>query len=220
MPPPVPPRLTAILEAPDPGAREVAWEEFVREYSGIILHAVRNRSSSQDEAMDRYVFALEQLKAEGFKRLRTFSANGRGEFTTWLFVVVRRLGVDHHRREFGRLKTAPGSAASGSLEQAARHRLARFLAEEMDLDRIRDSHTPDPETAAFLEERRQALGQALDGLEPRDRLLVTLRFVDGLAVREIAQAMGFQSPFQVYRRLEKILSSLKDRLLSRGISEM
>ena len=216
---PLPSRLSALLGASSPDAREAAWEAFVGEFSKILLHATRHGSSSYDETMDRYAYALDQLRSDDCRRLRAFSANGRAEFPTWLFVVTRRLCVDHHRRQFGRPRNKPSSEGGSSPEQAARHRLAYLLSEELDLDRVPDPSTPDPETNAWIEERRRALEEAVASLQPRDQLLITFRFVDDLSVREISRVMRFRSPFQVYRRLDKILKTLRLGLRDRGISE-
>jgi len=216
----LPRRLSDLLDAPGPDARSSPWEAFVGEYSKILIQAVRTGSRSYDETMDRYAYVLGKLQADGCRRLRGFSATGRGEFTTWLFVVARRLCVDHHRHRFGRPKKASDSQEGTHPEWAARHRLANLISEELDLDRFPDLVNPDPETEAWLAERRQALVAALACLEARDQLLITLRFVDELSVREITGVMSFRSPFQVYRRLNKILSGLQSRLQGQGISEL
>ena len=57
----------------------------------------------------------------------------------------------------------------------------------------------------------------MDELEPRDRLLLALRFDDGRSAREIAAIMRFPTPFHVYRRLTAVLEMLKASLRRRGI---
>lgn len=54
--------------------------------------------------MDRYAHVLDKLQVDDFRRLRTFVADGRGKFTTWLTVVVRRICLDHHRQRYGRVR--------------------------------------------------------------------------------------------------------------------
>jgi len=217
----LPSRLTELLKASSQDAKDEAWEGFVAQFSKIILRAARNGSSSHDETMDRYAFALEKLRADEFGRLRGFKAYGRGQFTTWLFLVTRRLSVDYYRKQFGRTleKASEGGVQPDSNgEQTARRRLAGLLAEELDPARLPDTASPDPEEHAWMEERRQILNEALDHLSPRDHLLITLRFVDDVSVRQIARAMSFNSPFQVYRRLKKILARLRLHLEERGIN--
>ena len=78
------------------------WRAFVEQHSRIIMHACRSVGSDYDVVMDRYAHVLEQLQQDGFERLRAYAPDGRGKFTTWLTVVVRRLCLDHHRGRYGR----------------------------------------------------------------------------------------------------------------------
>lgn len=52
-----------------------------------------------------------------------------------------------------------------------------------------------------------------------DRLLLKLRFEDGLPVRKIAEVMRFASEFVVYRRLKSLLTDLKRRLEEAGVHD-
>jgi len=191
---------------------------LVEGYSKLIFHAARNGSSSYDDTMDRYAHILDRLRAEDFRRLRSYSSEGASQFTTWLFVVARRLSIDHHRLTFGRTSPDPELGSAQAEEQAARKRLARLLVEELDPNTLRDAGGEDPETSVWLAERNEALEGALQTLEPVDRLLLTLRFVDDLPVRKIATVMPFRSPFQVYRQLKKVLETLHRALHQKGIS--
>jgi hypothetical protein len=44
-----------------------------------------------------------------------------------------------------------------------------------------------------------------------------MRFEDQRSAAEIARAMGFPTPFHVYRRLNKLLGELRATLEARGI---
>jgi RNA polymerase sigma factor (sigma-70 family) len=218
-----PPLLTSLLSASELNEKDMAWEAFVTEFSRIILKAACNSSASQDETMDRYAFVLEKMREDDFRRLRGFDPKGRGSFTTWLFLVTRRLSIDHHRHRYGRQTALPEGDESPPgvrSDSLARRRLADLLGEEMDLVHLPDSSTPDPETHAWLEERKRVLEEGLDGLSPRDQLLITLRYVDEVSVRQIARAMGYRSPFQVYRRLKGVLSQLRAHLEHHGVTEL
>jgi len=46
-----------------------------------------------------------------------------------------------------------------------------------------------------------------------------LRFEDDVSVRGIAQALGFPTPFHVYRRLSGVLAPLRRSLVQRGVEE-
>lgn len=61
------------------------------------------------------------------------------------------------------------------------------------------------------------LSESLQILSPEDRVLVTMRFLDGQSVADIARALRVdQKP--LYRRLEQALTKLKTRLLSFGVT--
>jgi DNA-directed RNA polymerase specialized sigma subunit len=65
----------------------------------------------------------------------------------------------------------------------------------------------------------RALASALATLEPRDRLLIKLRFEDGLPMPEIAQQLRLPTRFHAYRRLTEVLGSLRQALERGGIGE-
>ena len=67
--------------------------------------------------------------------------------------------------------------------------------------------------AAALE---RALEAALAQCEPDDRLLLKLRFQDGLQIARIARLLGVEQK-PLYRRLERIIATLRAELESRGI---
>lgn len=210
---PLPPELSALLDAGDEIARETAWKQFVETHSPLLLHAARAVGRSYDATMDAYAYLLEQLRRDDFHRLRAYVADERSGFTAWLLVVARRLCVDHLRQRYGRRDApSPRSREAG----AVRRQLVDLLAEELDVTSLTDPSGHDPETEMRSRELGTALTNALAGLDPLDQLLLKLRFEDGLSVREVGRVMSFSSPFQVYRRLNAILKRLQDALRQRG----
>jgi len=89
-----------------------------------------------------------------------------------------------------------------------RRRLAELISEEIPLTAIVDYSTPDPEAAAQSSERADAVRAALRTLEPRDRVLLKLRFERELPAHAIADVLGFSTQFDVYRRLRVVLALL------------
>jgi RNA polymerase sigma factor (sigma-70 family) len=89
-----------------------------------------------------------------------------------------------------------------------------LLSEQVDLAGLPDPAAPGPEAELIASEQSRALATALAGLEPRDRLLLKLRFEDDLSAREIAALIRFPTPFHVYRRINALLESLRLRLAS------
>lgn len=164
--------------------------------------------------MDQYAYILEQLRCDDFKRLRSYAADERSEFTTWLVVVARRLCLDYRRRRYGRPRAASAGAA---LEHVVRKRLVDFVAEDIDRSGYLSSDGADPEMELRAAQLRDALREALDGLPTRDRLLLALRYEEELTAREITHLMGFASVFHVYRRLTSVQRSLRAQLEGRGV---
>lgn len=216
---PVPPQLAAVLAASDDVNRSHAWASFLEEYSALLLATTRRTAASHDGAMDRYAFILDQLRDDDFRRLRAFAGNGRGQFTTWLVVVARRLCVDHYRHAHGRLQGAEGSSAAESLEHIARRNLIDLVAGEIDWEGIEDGRTPQPDAEVVREERRAALEKVVGQLDVADRLLLTLRFEDDLPIGEIGPIVGLRTRWQVHRRLTTVLAQLRAGLEAQGISE-
>jgi RNA polymerase sigma factor (sigma-70 family) len=209
---PIPPPLEHLLDAGDRTSREAAWAEFLEEYSRLILHVARSLGGSHDDAMDRYAHALDQLRRDDYRRLRGYAADGRGKFTTWLVLVVRRLCLDEVRRRYGR-------ARGGSTEaHEARRRLADLVAADVDTDLLPAS-ARNPEQEAGHRELRGILTGAIAELEPADRLMLRLRFQDEVAVAEIARIFSFPNVFPVYRRLKWILAQLRTALQAAGVED-
>lgn len=214
----LPPELSALFEAGSPAARDSAWTAFVETHSRLLLHTARGQLREHDAAMDAYAYLLEQLRRDDFRRLRTYSPTGRCKFTTWLVVVARRLCLDHVRQRYGRISATEPQQQDASV---ARWRLVELVGENIDPAALAPatSTAGTSETDLYRKELDKALTAAVGTLEPRDRLLLKLRFEDDLSAREIAQVLGFATPFHVYRRLKTLLETLRETLRERGVQE-
>ena len=211
------PRLLSILHASDPVVREEAWSELIREYSPLLLHAARTLGGDSDVVMDRYTFILESLRQDDFHRLRAYAFDRRTKLSTWLIVVATRLCLDHHRHRYGRNRTK--AQPEKSERQGQRRSLVDLSGVDIDPDQIADEESQTPDQPVRKGELSAALEDALATLDPRDRLLLRLRFEEGLSVPRIAGTMGFASPFHAYRRLTQLFADLRLRLKGRGIED-
>jgi RNA polymerase sigma factor (sigma-70 family) len=208
----LPPTVQRLLGAVDPASRDGAWEEFVAEYSKLLLHVARAGAASHDQTMDRYSYVLEQLRSEDCRRLRGYLADGRGKFTTWLVVVVRRLCADEARRRYGR-----SSAPAENHKQ--RRELADLLASDIDVNLLPDESSSLPDEPMREAELAEALASALDQLDPGDRLLLRLRFQDEVPAAEIARILSLPTVFHVYRRLNALYERLRFSLREAGVED-
>ena len=209
---PLPPTLEALLES-DPPTDE-AWAAFAREYTALLMHVARSASRSSDEAMDAYAYLLAQLSSDGCRRLRSYVNQPRSKFTTWLVVVAQRLCIDHHRAKYGRLRNEESNA------ERERLGLRRRLEHLSDSTEFEDTIAADSVDSPAVELERRELTNELaclrNDLDPSDRLLLALRFDDGLPASEIATILRMPSQFHVYRRLNAVLEDLRRRLKARG----
>jgi RNA polymerase sigma factor (sigma-70 family) len=72
--------------------------------------------------------------------------------------------------------------------------------------------SPDPETLAAAREKQAALGQALGRLKASERLLLKLRFDQGLKLQEIARLMALNDAQTADRRIRDVLEKLRKQL--------
>lgn len=207
-------RLLAVTGASE---QDAAWSAFLESYSSLMLRTARSLGGDHDAVMDRYAFVLGELRQEDFRRLRSYDRPGAGEFRLWLVVVVRRLCLDHHRARYGRTRPPTAAASSPAAERATRRRLVDLVADRVDPSSLPTATRESPEEAVVRTEWSEALAAVLDGLAPRDRLLLRLRFAEELSAREIARVMEFPTLFHVYRRLDAVLAGLRAALMRAGI---
>lgn len=99
-----------------------AWDRLVADYSDLILGVIARYTRDRDSQMDAYLYVLEELKAQDFRRLRHYR-QGAGErscaFSTWLKLVVRNLYFDWFRHERGRKSLPKEIQKLPSTEQRA-----------------------------------------------------------------------------------------------------
>jgi RNA polymerase sigma factor (sigma-70 family) len=209
----LPRSLERLLAANDDAdAVDLAWRAFVAEHTRLLLHVARSVLVTHDSAMDGYTFALEQLRANDFRRLREFAAEPQSKLSTWLVVVVRRICLDLYRQRYGRNRGAESEA-----QRVIRRRLQDLLVEDLDSHDLTTPHTGSAELAVRQAELTIALDYALGALSAADQLLLRLRFDDNLTAQEIARVLDFASPFHVYRRINLLLAQIRRTLELRGV---
>jgi RNA polymerase sigma factor (sigma-70 family) len=214
----LPATLSQLLDGNRAPADE-AWAEFLAAHSRLILYVARSLGGDHDAVMDRYACILDQLRADNFRRLRTYCADGRSEFSTWLVVVAQRICLDHYRARYGRFRVSERGATTQDEEWASRRRLVDLLASEVDLSSISDSSSTGADEIVRINDLYHRLQSAVGRLETRDRLLIKLRFEDELSMPEIARSLGFPSRFHAYRRLTRVLTELRQVLANSGVND-
>jgi RNA polymerase sigma factor (sigma-70 family) len=208
----LPATLQNLLAADSPS--DGAWAAFTREYSRLLLHVARSTCHGHDESMDAYACLLEKLGEDGCRRLRAYSVDPRSKFTTWLVVVSRRICVDYQRSKFGRLRNDDSTSERARL--GMRRNLAVLGGDADLIESIPDDSVSSAETNLERHELSAALTTLRSSLPPADRLLLTLRFDDGISAAEIATMLGYPSQFHVYRRINSLLAEMKAKLEASG----
>jgi RNA polymerase sigma factor (sigma-70 family) len=211
----VPIELNRLLQATELPDRETAWEGLIARHTRLILSVARSLGGDNDAVMERYAYVLGKLRENEFRRLRAFDSNAGATFSTWLTVTARRMCLDLHRSKFGRRRSEHSNDKT-SILRAARKALGSSYFTDVDADTV-STDNDQADLGIIRGQRNECLRDALSRLTPRERLLLTLRFEDELSAPRIAAILGLQSPFHVYRRLNSILGSLRQRLISRGI---
>lgn len=201
--------LSDLLAARDDLARDAAWARLIDGHSRLLLRLAHSLGGGHDLVMDRYLFMIEKLREDDYRRLRAFSPGGRARFSTWLLVVGRRLCLDQYRARYGRDRGA-------APEERARRRSLADLASCVDIDRVADLARAVPELPSDNETLR-ALAEAIATLDASDRLLLTCWYDDGLPAGEIAALVGLPTSFHVYRRIRVVCQALRRELVARGI---
>jgi RNA polymerase sigma factor (sigma-70 family) len=109
--------IAPILRGLRSSEPELAWNEFLRVYSPVIVQVVRKFEQDADAVSDCFLFVCERLAEKRFRRLLRFEPKGPARFPTWLHAVVRNLCVDWHRQEFGRHRVFQSVAKLPPMEQ-------------------------------------------------------------------------------------------------------
>ncbi len=156
-----------------------AWDQFLQEYSGLILQVIHFQERDPDHVSDCFVFVCEQLTRNRFRRLCQFRTDGLATFSTWLRAVVRRLCIDWRRSEFGRYRIFRSVAKLSGFDQA--------------VFRLFYEHGASPEESlmylaplfpgATKERLVQSVERIHQTLTPRQHWLLSVRSVNRSAVR-------------------------------------
>jgi RNA polymerase sigma factor (sigma-70 family) len=100
-----------------------------------------------------------------------------------------------------------------------RGRLVDLISDDAELMQLVDMSDGGPEDRMRALQLDVALKSAIAALEPDDRLLLRLRFEDELPVPKIARIMSCRSQFDVYRRLRRVLDTLRTVLIRNGVGD-
>ncbi len=115
--------IQEILVGLASGDANSAWNQFLSDYSPLILHLARRYENDDGRVMDCYVFVCEKLSDDGFGRLLKFRPDEPAKFRAWLTAVVGNLCIDWRRKEYGRPRPLRAIARLPELDRLVFHNL-------------------------------------------------------------------------------------------------
>ena len=105
------------------GDADIVWNQFLNDYSPLILHLARRYENDDGRVMDCYIFVCEKLSDNRFSRLLKFKPDEPAKFRVWLTVVVGNLCIDWRRKEYGRLRPFRAITRLPELDRLVFHNL-------------------------------------------------------------------------------------------------
>lgn len=158
-----------------------AWAELKDRHGPLMLRAARLRTTEAEEACQR---AWARLSTDGGKALGSFQ--GRSSLGTWLAAVAVNEAAHLDRSE----------------ERLKERELGHPSPEES---------VPTPLQALCRQEGAGQLREAMAELPPRDRLLLTLVYWDGLSPSDAARVIHVE-PKSVSMLLQRARERLKEKI--------
>ena len=185
---------TALIREAQQGNR-AAFEELVRHYDQPVLRLALHLTGSEHEAQDIYQDAF--LKA--YKNIGNFRFEC--SFYTWIYRIVTNLCLDQIRRKQVRKEDAPVAKDKSGEEFSL-------------LDQVADGRSgADPERDLMRRELSKRIGNALEKLTPRERMVFELKHYHGLKLRtvgEILQTTEETAKNTLFRATQKLRVALVD----------
>jgi RNA polymerase sigma-70 factor (ECF subfamily) len=194
--------LLRRLAAGDQQALAAAFARYRARLRRMVQLRLDRRLQGRVDASD----VLQEAYLDASQRAAEYAARPSMPFFLWLrFLTGQRLLMTH-RRHLGAKMRDVGQEVSlyhGALPQASSASLAAHL-----LGRLTS-----PSQAAVRTELQLKLQEALNGMEPLDREVLTLRHFEELSNNEVAAVLGL-SKAAASNRYIRALKRLKDVLVS------
>jgi RNA polymerase sigma-70 factor (ECF subfamily) len=170
-----------------------AFESLLIRYEALVLKiAKRHVPSSEVEETAQNAFI------RAYQSLPTFK--GKGDFKQWLSSIAVRTCYDYWRKAY-RSREIPMS----SLTEKHNKWLEEVVSDQSEWSLHEKGQR---------EEARELLDLALEKLNPEDRMIIELIYLEGLSGREAADLLGWSianvkvRSFRSRKKLHKILSEL------------
>ena len=169
---------------------QTAWNDLVRQYAGLIYHAIKmtlnlhHSDPAQPVLDDLFQDIFLSLVKDDFAELRRFRGNNGCTLASWLRMIAARRTIDHLRKS--KFPAEPLEKRLGNLLDATPER-------SYDADQL------------------QLLNNAVKDLAPHEKIIVDLFFLEGLPAKDVATILRM-SVGAVYTQKSRILAKLRERL--------
>lgn len=141
------------------GGSRLAFDQLMQRYQRLVYRVSYSFARQPEDALD----ITQEVFLRAYRKLDSYQS--RGTFKSWLLRIARNQGIDWLRSQ-------------------KRHR--GF--EELTADRVPEVPATQ-ESELYQREQRQILMCAMDGLNPKQRLAVTLRYFEEMPIRDIAEVL-------------------------------
>ena len=175
-----------------------AWEEFITRYRQKLYVAARvltpDEARARELADSLYADLYGLEEQDGIRRSLFRYYHGRSSLLTWLRAVLAQRVVDSHRSQ---QRWTPQDSA------VAMEASPELIADATD--------PPDPDRAAYVNALSQALAGAIRELRSRDRMRLSLYYVESLTLKEIG-GITREHESTVSRRLARTRRELRKQI--------
>ena len=181
---------------------QTCWEEFFARYDRLIYRCITRVPGrfagliTQEDVREIYANVIVNLLHRDKRKLRTFDPNRGSKLGSWIGLIAINTAYDY-------LRTMSRQPTSDALTEASE----------------RPSGLEGPYEQTLARERLDHVAQTLGGFSERDRLFVSLYYVEERDPEEVAEIMGI-SVKTVYTKKHKLRSRLHQRLGQAGVTEL
>lgn len=180
-----------LIEMALGGDPQRAFDElFARYHKGVLANInkyVRDSSDAEDICMEAF--------EKAFRQISTYKSGNK--FSTWLLAIARNTAIDHGDRERSKLRKVEKT----SLDPA-----------DEDVAKVPDD-TDNPEDEVINSEKHEKFMRCIDSLPELYREVATLRLVDNLGCKEIAEKTGLLVN-TVKTRIKRAKEMMADKMQS------
>ncbi len=148
-----------------------AFEELIRRYDRHVINIAYSYRNSKDDAKDIY----QEVFLRVFKGIKNFEF--RSEFSTWLYRITANVCITFKRKE---KRSKMESLDKNYFESENEPLKDRLEGEEKSDDLVINN------------ELKSKINEVINILPERQRMAFTLKYYEGLKIKEIAEMMNCQ----------------------------